>query len=82
MPIYKKGDKTDCINYRGILLISTMYNVLPKVMLSRLLHSQMNLLGTINVDFDATGRLLVTYSAFVRYLGKNGNKMKQWISCL
>jgi len=28
------------------------------------------LLGTINVDFDATVQLLVIYSAFVKYLRK------------
>ena len=26
-----------------------------------------NLLGTINVDFDVTGQLLIIYCAFVRY---------------
>jgi hypothetical protein len=31
---------------------------------------QRELLGTINVDFDATGQLLSIYSAFFKYLGK------------
>jgi len=31
---------------------------------------QRKLLGIINVDFDATGQLLVIYSAFVKYLRK------------
>jgi len=39
---------------------------------------QGELLGIINVDFDATGQLLIIYSAFVKYLRKNGNTMKQW----
>ena len=43
---------------------------------------QRKLLGIINVDFDATGQLLITYSAFVKYLLKNGNAMKQCISYL
>ena len=32
------------------------------------LYMQRNLLGIISVDFDATGQLLITYSAFVKYL--------------
>jgi len=43
---------------------------------------QMKLLGIINVDFDATDQLLITYSAFVKYLRKNGNPMKQCNSYL
>jgi len=43
---------------------------------------QMKLLGIINVDFDATGQLLIIYSAFIKYLRKNGNKTKQCINCL
>ena len=35
------------------------------------------LLGIINVAFDATGRLLIIYSAFAKYLRKNGNTMKK-----
>jgi len=34
------------------------------------------------VDVDATGHLLIIYSAFVKYLRKNGNTMKQCTSYL
>jgi len=34
------------------------------------------------VAFDATGRLLIIYSAFAKYLRKNGNTMKKFISSL
>ena len=33
---------------------------------------QRKLLGVIIVDFDATGKVLITYSAFVKYLRKMG----------
>ena len=42
---------------------------------------QKKLLGVINVDFEATGQLLIMYSVF-KYLKKNGNKRKQCSSHL
>jgi len=43
---------------------------------------QRKLLEIINVDFDATGQLLFIYCAFVKYLRKNGNTVKQCITSL
>jgi hypothetical protein len=36
VPVYKKGDKTDCSNYRGISRLSTTYKSLSNILLSRL----------------------------------------------
>jgi hypothetical protein len=34
--VHKKGDKTDCNNYREMSLLSTSYNILLNILLSRL----------------------------------------------
>jgi hypothetical protein len=36
VPNHKKGDKTDCSNYLGILLLLASYNVLSNILLARL----------------------------------------------
>jgi len=45
--------------------LSSTYKILSNLLLSRLLHMQRKLLGTISVDVDVTDQLLIIYTAFV-----------------
>jgi len=73
VPIYKKGNKTDCNNYRGISLLLSTYKILSSILLSRLTSYAEEIMGTISVDFNTTGQLLIIYFAFLKYLRKIGN---------
>ena len=35
-PVYKKGDKTECSNCRGMLLLSVTFKILSNILLSKL----------------------------------------------
>jgi len=45
IPIHKKGDKTDCNNYRGISLLPTTYKILSNILLSRLIPYAKEIIG-------------------------------------
>jgi hypothetical protein len=51
VPIYKKGDKTDCSNYRGISLLSTTYKILSNILLSRLTRCAEETIGDHQCGF-------------------------------
>ena len=51
VPIYKKGDKTECNNYRGILLLPTTYKVLSNILLSRLIPYAVEVIGNHHCGF-------------------------------
>jgi hypothetical protein len=83
IPIHKKGDKTDCNNYRwDVTAINFIQNVIEYPSLKvKSTHMYMKLLGIIDVGFDITHQLLIKYCALVRYWRKCGSTMKQCISC-
>jgi hypothetical protein len=45
VPIYKKGDKTDCNNYWGISLLPNIYKILSNILLSRLIPYAEEIIG-------------------------------------
>jgi len=51
VPIYKKGDITDCSNYRGISLLPTTYKILPNILLSRLTPYAEEIIGDRQCGF-------------------------------
>jgi hypothetical protein len=51
VPVHKKGDKTDCSNYRGISLLSTSYKMLSNILLSRLIPYADEIIGDYQCGF-------------------------------
>jgi len=51
VPIHKKGDKTDCNNYRGISLLRTTYKIFSNILLSRLIPYAEEVIGDHQCGF-------------------------------
>jgi hypothetical protein len=51
VPILKNGDKTDCLNYRGISLLSTPYKILSNILLTRLTPCADEIIGYLQCGF-------------------------------
>jgi hypothetical protein len=52
VPIYKKGDKTDCCNCTDISLLSTTYKILSNILLSRLTPYAGEIIGDHKCGFQ------------------------------
>jgi hypothetical protein len=50
LPIYKKGDETDCSYYRGMSLMSSTYKILSSILLSSLTPYVQEILGLISMN--------------------------------
>ena len=50
VPIYKKGDKTDCSNFRGISLLSATFKILSNILLSSLIPYAEDIIGDIRLQ--------------------------------
>jgi hypothetical protein len=82
VPAYKKGARTDCSNCKCISLLSSTYNILSSILLSMLTPYAEENTGDHPVNSDTTSQQLIIYSAWIKYLRKNGNLLKQCISHL
>jgi len=81
-PIHKKGDKTDCYNYRGISLFPTTYKLLSNILLSRLIPYAKEIIGDHQCGFRRNRSTIDHIFCIRQILEKNGNTMKKFISSL
>jgi len=83
VPIHKKGDKTECNNYRGISLLPTTYKILSNILLSRLIPYAEEIMGDHQCGFRRN-RSTTDHIFCIRQIleKKNGNTMRQCISSL
>jgi hypothetical protein len=51
VPIHKKGDKTECSNYRGTTLLPTSYKMFSNIILSRLIPYADEIIGEHQCGF-------------------------------
>jgi hypothetical protein len=80
VPIHKKGDKTDCSNYRGISLLLTSYKVLSNILLSSITTYADEIMGDHQCRFQhnrsVTDQILYIWQIWQ----KNVSIMAQYIS--
>ena len=70
VPTYRKGDKTDCSNYRGTSLLPSTYKILSNILLSSLTPYVEEIIGDHQCGFRRNRSTTIIYSAFIKYLKK------------
>jgi len=77
VPIYKKGDKTDCSNYRHVSLLPTTYKIVFNILLSRLTPYAEEIIGDHQCGFQRN-RPTTDHILYVRQIliKKNRNSLK------
>jgi hypothetical protein len=70
VPIYKKGDKTDCNKYRGLPHFPTTYRILSNILLSRLISYAEKTIGDHKCGFHDNSSTIDHISSNRQYLEK------------
>ena len=82
VPLYKKGDQTDCSNYRGLSILSTTYKILSNIPLSRLTPYAEETIGDHQCGFRRNRSTTDHIFCIRQILFKKCESMQQCISCL
>ena len=70
VPIHKKGDKTNCNNYRGISLLPTTYKIASNILLSRLIPYAREIIGDHQCGFQRNRSTIDHIFCIRQMLGK------------
>jgi hypothetical protein len=80
VPVHKKGDKTDCNNYRGTSLLSISYTILSNFLLSRLSPYIDEITGDHQCGFRSNRSNTDKIFCIHQILGENGSTMRQYVN--
>jgi hypothetical protein len=82
VPIFKKGDKIDYSNYKGISLLSTTNKLLSQILLSRLIPHAHEIIGDHQCGFRRNKSTTGNIFCIRQTPEKKWQCMKQYISYL